>query len=361
MEENPEFHSIKNSQSEHKNILRVLFLNLLITAFIIMCYFYLSEIFGSISTIYLENSKVYIQFGVVLLIFTIFSILAGYYQGFIAGFSGELLFQLAYYDSINLNWCLIVAIWGFFCGLYKYKPLRYQVKIKIIFHIIILFGSSLFLVAFIVIFELFFSTQQSDIETIILAYGIKFVIQALLTVIILVPIILFFYDHALGVKERHLYYILFTHHPITMNDHTFSLTFGRTSIYFCSRCSGVIIGGIIAFFFTQLIEKIYNIEFPPELAVLLCILLPIPGLIDWGTQRMLLRTSTTESRLLTGFIIGNALHFISLTKNYYYFIIFLLILYFSILGILMFFGHKKEIKMLKAENGEEDIYIIQKN
>ena len=120
-------------------------------------------------------------------------------------------------------------------------------------------------------------------------------------------------------------------------------------------------GESLLFFFTQLIEKIYDIEFPPEFAVLLCIILPIPGLIDWGTQRMLLRTSTTESRLLTGFIIGNALHFISLTKNYYYFIIFLLILYFSILGLLMYFGHKREMKMLKVENIEEDVIYFKKN
>jgi len=359
MEENSEFDSIKNFQNEHKNIIRVIFLNLLINAFIIMCYFYLSEIFGSISTIYIENSRGYIQFGVVLLIFTIFSILAGYYHGFIAGFLGELLFQLAYYDTIYLNWCLIIAIWGFICGFYKYKPSRYQVKINILFHSIILFGSSLILVVIIIITNLSFGTQQSDIETIILTDGIRFFVQTFLIIVIIIPVILYFYDSALGVKERHLYYIPFTHHPISMSDHTFHLTFGKTSIYFCSRCSGVIIGGIIAFFFTQLIEKIYDIEFPPELAVLLCIILPIPGLIDWGTQRMLLRTSTTKSRLLTGFIIGNALHFISLTKNYYYFIIFLLILYFSILGLLMYFGHKKEMSMLNAENNEEDVYIIQ--
>ena len=359
MEENSEFDSIKNSQNEHKNIIRVIFLNLLINAFIIMCYFYLSEIFGSISTIFIENSRVYIHFGVVLLIFTIFSILAGYYHGFIAGFLGELLFQLAYYDTIYLNWCLIIAIWGFICGLYKYRPLRYQEKINILFHSIILFGSSLILVVIIIITKLSFGTQQSDIETIMLTYGIKFFVQTFLLIVIIVPFILFFYDSALGVKERHLYYIPFTHHPISMSDHTFHLTFGKTSIYFCSRCSGVIIGGIIAFFFTQLIEKIYDIEFPPELAVLLCIILPIPGLIDWGTQRMLLRTSTTKSRLLTGFIIGNALHFISLTKDYYYFIIFLLVLYFSILGLLMYFGHKKEMSMLRAENNEEDVYIVQ--
>ena len=193
---------------------------------------------------------------------------------------------------------------------------------------------------------------DENINSIILNYGLKFFVQAQLSVIFLVPLLLLLYDRTLAKEERHLYYIILTHHPMSMSDHTFHLKFGNTYVYFCSRCSGVIIGGMMASFFTQLVQKIYNAALSPEIAVLLCVVLPIPGLIDWGTQRMLLRKSTTETRLFTGFIIGSALHLMSFTYKYYFFMIFLLVLYFSILFLLMYFGHRKELRLIKEESEE---------
>ncbi len=347
MDDNIEFDTTTDSQKEQNKVLRTIFLNLFTVTFIIMSYFFISEIFGSISTIYIEDPEFSIYFGITLLVFTILSILAGFYHGFVAGFIGELLYQLAYYGTIYLHWCFIVAIWGMICGLYKYKPLKYQVRIKVLYSTLELIIASLITMGIIIYFQNRFEGPNSDINDIILNYGLRFFIQSFLTVIILVPIIMFLYDYALATKVRHFYYIFLTHHPTSMSDHTFCLKFGRTCFYFCSRCSGVMIGGMLAFFFTHLYERIYNVELNPEFALILCIILPIPGLLDWGTQRLLFRKSTTSTRLLTGFIIGNALHFMSFaTKKYYFFMIFLLILYFSILGALMYFGHRKEMKRL---------------
>lgn len=338
MEDNSDFHLIKNSEKEQKNLLRIIFLNLFISTFIIMCYFYVAEFFGSISTIFLKNSKWFINLGVTLLIFTFFSALAGKYHGFIAGFIGESLYQLAYYDVIYIHWCLIVAIWGFLSGIWKYKPLKYQNLRNLGYIVIIIFLSSLFTMVLIIFFQIILFS--SHFQSIIINYGLKFLINAFI-VIVMVPILLFLYDKALATNEKHLYYLLLTHHTVSQSDHTFFLKFGRTYIYFCSRCSGVILGGIMAFFFTHLIEKIYNTVITPELAVLLCVLLPIPGLIDWGTQRLTLRKSTTQSRLLTGFVIGSALHLMSFTREYYLLMILLVIFYFSIVGILIYFGQRR--------------------
>ena len=96
--------------------IRTIFINLLIISFMIMSYVYLSDPLGSISTLFLENQEFNIQFGVILLIFGFFSVIAGKFQGLIAGFFGELLYQLAFYDEIYFEWCLIVAIFGFLCG-----------------------------------------------------------------------------------------------------------------------------------------------------------------------------------------------------------------------------------------------------
>ena len=345
-----EFNLNSSSEQQKMHLLRKIFLNLFISAFIIMCYFYVSEVFGSISGPYQGNPKFLVQFGFTLLLFTFFSVLAGPYHGFIAGFIGEYLYQLAYYKSVYLDWCLLIAFWGFICGIYKYKPLKFQEKKKVIYTILHFVFNTLILMVFLIYIQKQYYLINKNIEFIFLNYGLTFIIQSLITIIFIVPFLLILYDKALATQERVWYFMILTHHPVSASDHTFYLKFGRTYIYFCSRCSGVIIGGMIAAFFTHLTERIYNTQFNPELAVLLCILLPIPGLIDWGTQRMLLRKSTTETRLLTGSIIGSALHLMSFTTPYYYFMLFVLVLYFSILFLLMYFGHRKELKLQKQES-----------
>lgn len=338
--------------NKKKKFLREIFLNIFIAVFIIICYFYLSEFFGSISKPFLEDPKFSIQFGIVLLIFTFFSMLAGSFHGFITGFLGEYLYQLAYYNTVHLDWCFLIAFWGLLCGIYKYKPLKYREKKNILLTIAVLLINSLILMIMIILFEKFYHSNRKDIYSIFLGLGLKFLVESFLSIIFLVPMLLVFYDRALATEERHIYYMILTHHPASMSDHTFYLRFGNTYIYFCSRCSGVILGGMTTYIFTYLLERIYNIDLNPELAVILCILLPIPGLIDWGTQRMLLRKSTTETRLFTGFIIGAALQLMSFTYKYYFFMIFLLTLYFSILFLLMYLGHRKEMRLLTEESNE---------
>ncbi len=337
---------------EHSNILRFIFLNLFIIAFIIISYVYISEPFGSISTIFIKNQEFSIQFGVTLLIFTFFCVLAGPIHGLIAGFLGELLFQLAFYNTLYLEWCFIVAILGFLSGIYKYHPLKYDDMAKLYYTYIALIIISFIIFNLIIGIQFFIYPSQFTTEVIVINYGFKFLLQALISIIFIVPILLLIYDKILAKDEKHLYYMILTHHPFSASDHTFYLKFGKTKIYFCSRCSGVIIGALIALFSTYLIQKVFQVEFSAEVALLLCIILPIPGIIDWGTQRLLLRKSTTESRLFTGFIIGTALHFMQFTYKYYFFTLLILTIYFSIFFLLVFFGHKKEMKLLKSEFDE---------
>jgi uncharacterized membrane protein len=190
---------------------------------------------------------------------------------------------------------------------------------------------------------------QFTLEILIISYGFKFFSQALISIVFVIPILLILYDKVFAASEKHLYYMILTHHPVSASDHTFYLKVGRTKIYFCSRCSGVIIGGTSSLFLTYLLERIFNAEISGEIALILIIILPLPCIIDWGTQRLLLRKSTTESRLFTGFMAGSALHFMSFTSKYYFFTLMFLILYFSIFGALVFFGHKKEMRLLREE------------
>ncbi len=342
-------------EAEQYNTLRRIFLNLLIIAFIVISYVYVSEPFGSISSIFISTILEFsIQFGISLLLFTFFCVLAGSINGLIAGFLGELFFQLAFYESLYLEWCFIIAIFGFLVGIYKYHPLKYHDIKNVFYTLLALIIVSLIVFGVIITIQSIVYTGIVTLEGIIFNTGIEFLLQAIISIIFIVPLLLFLYDIIFAKEEKHVYQMLLTHHPLSASDHTFYLKFGRTKIYFCSRCSGVILGGLVALFATYLTFKIYNIEFSAEIALLLCIILPIPGIIDWGTQRLLLRKSTTESRLFTGFIIGLALHFMSYTYRYYFYTMLILVVYFTIFGLLVFLGHKKEMRLLK---GDYDDYL----
>ncbi|MFX1530381.1 MAG: DUF2085 domain-containing protein [Promethearchaeota archaeon] len=346
-----------SQKEEGNNYLRLIFLNLLISVFIIISYIYISEAFGSISTNFIESQEFTIKFGISLLIFTFLSVLAGSIHGLIDGFLAELLYQLAYYQEIYFDWCLIVAILGFLMGLYKYKPLKYHEGIKVYNTFLIIVINSFIITGIIIVFHLLFYPGKFTFEALITDYGFKFFFQALISIVFLVPILLVIYDKIFATEEKQLYYMILTHHPVSASDHTFYLKFGRTKIYFCSRCSGVILGGLFTMFVLYLIGLIFNTELSSEIALLLIIILPIPGIIDWGTQRLLLRKSTTKSRLFTGFIIGAALHIMSFTYKYYFYTMLILVVYFSVFGALVYYGHKKEMKLLRSK---EYPYISEK-
>ncbi|MFX1414531.1 MAG: YqiA/YcfP family alpha/beta fold hydrolase, partial [Promethearchaeota archaeon] len=261
----------------------------------------------------------------------------------------ELLFQLSFYSSLRLDWIIIISIYGLVCGSYKYRPLIYKNPRKILNTIFILIISSLITFLAIILFQFILNIGIINFYVVLINYGVKFLIQALISVVLFIPIFLYIYDWYLAKEERYVYSIILTHHPISASDHTFYLKFGRTKVYFCSRCSGVIIGGIIALFLFRLIDLIFSISISPEIALILVICIPIPGLIDWGTQRLLLRKSTTSSRLLTGFVIGIGLNLINFTYKYYFITITIIAVYFSILFLLMLFGYRKELKKFRED------------
>jgi len=344
--------SVNSIDTKPKITLRLIFVNILIVVFIIMSYTYISESFGSISMPFINNNEFSLVFGVSLLVLTFFSILSGPIQAFIAGFIGELLFQLAHpalYKSVFFDWCFIVGIFGFIAGIYKYKPLKYQKIKNVLYTFTFLIIDSFIVMFFIILSQILFYSTSLQFDILFINFGFKFFLDALFSAIIIVPILLVIYDKAFALTERQLYYLLLTHHPVSASDHTFYFQFGRTKVYLCSRCSGMIIGIILSIFFTDIVQQILGTQFNPELALFIIIIFPIPGLIDWGTQKLLFRKSTTESRLFTGFIIGVALHFISYTGEYYFITLFIVPFYFIILFILIFLGQKKLTRELNKE------------
>jgi len=343
---------IQNEDMEpKKTLIRTFFVNLLMIFFIVLGYFYLSEAFGAISSFYIGDNTFSIHFSVSLLLFSFLVILSGPYVGFVSGFIGEFLVQLAIYNTIYLEWCITVAIFGFLCGYYKYKPLKYKNMKKIYFTFISLFLSSLLTTILIIIYQSILSSGQMLLSTIFINYGFKFLMQAIISILVIVPILLRVYDTYLATHERQVYTEILTHHPASEEGitHTFHLTFGRTNVYFCSRCSGAILGGLFIMFFGKLFFMTTGSRISAEFAIFLCIIAPIIGLTDWGTQRLLFRTSTTEIRLITGFILGLALFSMSYAAKYYFFVLFLLIVFLATFFVLMFFGQKKAVRQLNEE------------
>ncbi|MHA1235061.1 MAG: DUF2085 domain-containing protein [Promethearchaeota archaeon] len=322
--------SIDSNENKPSSFIRTIFVKIITVFFIFMSYLYTSESFGSVSSPYIGTVNFFFFFSVSLLILAFFSVLSGPLPAFFAGFLGELVYQIAFYHTIYIDWCFIVAIYGSLAGIYKYKPLKYQNIKKIFYSIVILVINSIIATILVVTATMLFHSSALPLTELFSNFGLKFFIQTLTSVIILVPILLIIFDKI-------------------FSDHTFYFQFGRTKIYFCSRCSGMIIGIIISVFFTHLFQMIVNPQFSSELAFLIIIIFPIPGLIDWGTQKLLLRTSTTESRLFTGFIIGIALHFISFTREYYAYTLILVTVYFGIFFLFFYFGQKKLLRELNKE------------
>ncbi|TXT55618.1 MAG: conserved membrane protein of unknown function [Promethearchaeota archaeon] len=343
----------RNKKTKTKKLgnlnLRKIFLPLFTITIMTIIYFYSSEGLGSISTAFMIDPNYSLNFNFTMLIFVFLSFLAGSLQGGISGFLGEFLYQFVTYEFIRLEWCVVISMLGFISGIYKYKPGKYFMFRKVFYTLLILIGITIFSTFLIIIFNMFLNPSFTFIDALI-NLGMKFILQSLLSGIFLVPFLLWLYDKALANKESYIYNSALTHHPIYQSDHTFYLKFGKTFIFFCSRCSGIIIGGLIMSFVFDIRSKGLAFSITAELAVILCILLPIPGMIDWGTQTLGLRKSSTFSRLFTGFIIGSALYILTFTSKYYFFMIIIVIVYFIIVGILLFIGNRIKMKTEQENN-----------
>ena len=92
--------------------------------------------------------------------------------------------------------------------------------------------------------------------------------------------------------------LLIEHHPPWLRSRCLSLKLFNKRIYVCARCTGTILGVIIA--------SIISFKFSNPYVIALLVL---PTMIDWGTQKLCLRESSNSLRVLTGFSLGMALNY----------------------------------------------------
>ena len=174
------------SEHEEGSLLRNTFLSVLKIFFIVMCYFYISEIYGAISTPYISEEPYNVIFGGALLLFTFFSILAGKYLSLISGFLGEFTFQFVFYENIYWDWVIYVAVYGFICGFYQYKPLKYREGMKLYYTFLLLIITSFIFMIAITLSQVIWYENPLGFEYIFINYGFKFLTQCLISTIFLI-------------------------------------------------------------------------------------------------------------------------------------------------------------------------------
>ena len=104
-------------------------------------------------------------------------------------------------------------------------------------------------------------------------------------------------------KIKNFFLMLLSHHSEEYYNRTFTLSFRGKEIHFCARCSGV----ILIFFMAVCFELLANLKVDPTLSLVLAIIMVIPVLIDWGTQKLGYRESRNVIRFTTGGLLGVAI------------------------------------------------------
>ena len=139
-----------------------------------------------------------------------------------------------------------------------------------------------------------------------------------------------------------LYLNILTHHSLYDDDHTIVIPVGKVRIYLCTRCTAMIIGGVIGLIGSTLLFFDLGIEYNQNWTFWLGISLPILPLLDWGLQSLKIRPATTWSRLLTGFCLGLSMHLISISYEYIVEVGIVVAIYMVIFVILLYFRSRKE-------------------
>ncbi len=146
-------------------------------------------------------------------------------------------------------------------------------------------------------------------------------------------------------RPRTIYNTMLTHHPWDDRDHTISIRFGGLVVYFCTRCSGMVMGviGIL------ILSDLFPFTIAPEMAVIFCIILPAPGLFIWSGQKFELWKDKTPSRILNGILLGVSIFMLTKTHPLFLEMSLILVIYFVIFYTIMFGGTYYRRKKLQRE------------
>lgn len=127
-------------------------------------------------------------------------------------------------------------------------------------------------------------------------------------------------------KIKTILLFLLSHHQEEQYSRTIKIT---NSVRLCARCTGMVLG-----FISLLIINFFLIPyFTWFIALPLMLLMIIPALVDWLTQKFRKRESNNVLRILTGFLLGGSITFMIHMREIF---LFVNILMFSMLFIILY-------------------------
>jgi uncharacterized membrane protein len=301
-------------------IMRILFVSIV--------YFFGNTYSGYLYFLDFQNSLNYqnFQFLTGFIFLTVLANLWGPISGGLGALFGELIYQTSSLSTIKWEFLLISVLIGSLAGAFRYDKEKTMPKLKIM-----KFFYSLIIGALI-------SAFLTDTSI-----SIAFLMSELISFVFLSPLIIVLIDRILlHTSNNHgvIYSPILTHHWEMDSDHAIPVKIDGYYIFLCTRCTGTVIGIFLGLF----IERILFFSGTPlsaNLALTLSILLPIPGLVDWGTQKLLFRKSNDIIRIITGILLGLAMHMITFTGDLIYVISVITVIYFGVFSLLYYIGTKK--------------------
>ncbi|MHA1733783.1 MAG: DUF2085 domain-containing protein [Promethearchaeota archaeon] len=303
-------------------------------------YFYFTIYLGRINPAIVEDPSVVQGFhlygGVVLI-----SAVAVFYRPWTAVtglFLGEFLVQAVAYGSFSFLLVVPSIPFAIFTGLPRYEKRKYLEGSKLV-------NLSFYnLVASLVSMGLYYWILWALVGSIsdeLLFSMLYYFLGIFVSSFFLGALLVYGFERFTAYDE--LYAEILTHHPPSMSDHAFGIVINGSKIYFCSRCSGMVVGALALSFLSNFVDLSTSQEF----IFWACVVIPAPSLVDWGTQKLGLRTSNTPTRLVSGASIGMAMYFLSHVRGEYRFkVLGVVLVYFTVFFFLFFFGARMRQKKL---------------
>lgn len=349
---------IKHNQSLARRFKNVLF-KVYIT---IVAYYFCARISGYLLFLKSPTSGFSVQnfqFMTAIMIAVLLSNIFGSVAGTIGTLIGDITYQLVSNGTIFWHYTLSITFLAFISGIFYYKKDKTIPKKQIMKFFYLLVGGVMASFGFIILIVALqnpsFDFNSSSGE-IFLRNTAQFMISEIISVLFVVPVIILIIDrilHKLANPFNAVYSMVLTHHTPFQSDHAIPLKIGGYYLFFCTRCTGMVFGIITAIFIESILTEGFRINIPETVAFYIALFSAIPGLIDWGTQKMGLRKSTDASRIITGLMIGTGMHMIGQARSLQTAVTILLIVYFTIFGLLLFLGYRKA-KRKSARNKIEN-------
>ena len=106
-------------------------------------------------------------------------------------------------------------------------------------------------------------------------------------------------------EEPRAWEYLLAHHLPDRYERTLRIRLGARQVRVCTRCSAQVLG-VVAFVVGALLAIPAGVAWFAPSAQLVVVLAPLPAAVDWTTQAIGRRESTSPLRLLTGALLGFA-------------------------------------------------------